>query len=138
MTAIHDNDATGDAMGGFVAAAAQNARCAGDIAIAAGHVIIKRVALGIAAAFDPGARDHAELARMVTEKVEAFSSAGMAMLTQSHQASQHIVHLAFREVLTTARATIAMTGCRSPAALVSSVKQELGGPCRSPQTPRHL
>jgi hypothetical protein len=117
MTTSHDNDATGDAMDKIVAAATQNARCAGDIAIAASHVIAKRVALGMAAAFDPTLHDHAEFARMVPEKVAAFSGASMVMLTQSRETSQHIAHVVSREVMTTARASVEMAGCRSPAAL---------------------
>jgi hypothetical protein len=100
-----------------LSAATENAKHGGDIARAAGQVIAKRVALGIAAAFNPLQADHAEFARIIPEKVEAFSTAGMAMLTQSGHARRHIIHLASDEVIATARATIEMTRCVSPAAL---------------------
>jgi hypothetical protein len=92
-----------------LSAATENAKHGGDIARAAGQVIAKRVALGIAAAFNPLQADHAEFARIIPEKVEAFSTAGMAR--------RHIIHLASDEVIATARATIEMTRCVSPAAL---------------------
>jgi hypothetical protein len=53
---------------------------------------------------------------MVPEKVQAFSAAGMVMLNQSGEASRQMMRLASEEVMTTACATIEMTGCSSPAA----------------------
>ncbi len=53
---------------------------------------------------------------MVPEKVEAFSAAGMVMLNQSGEASRQMMRLASEEVMTTACATLEMTGCSSPAA----------------------
>jgi hypothetical protein len=120
MISINDDESTADAIGGFLAAAAQNARCGGDIALAATHVVARRVALGMAATFNPLWADRAEFSRMVPEKVEAFSSAGMVMLKQSGQANRQMMRSASDEVLTTARATIEMTGCSSPAALAEA------------------
>jgi hypothetical protein len=88
MTSMNDHDSTVEAMGGFLAAATQNATCSGDIAIATTQVITKRVKLGMAAAFNPLRADRAEFSRMVPEKVEAFSTAGMIMLKQSGQANR--------------------------------------------------
>jgi hypothetical protein len=115
MTPRH-NDSS-DIMGGVLTVAAQNARRGNDIVTAAAQVIAKRVALGMKAALDPARADHVEFARMVPEKMEAFSTAGMAMLTQSGQANRQMISLASDEFMTAARATIAMTGCASPAAL---------------------
>ncbi len=109
-----------DMMGGVLTAATQNAKHGGDMARATSQVIAKRVALGMAAAFNPVQADHAEFARIIPEKVEAFSTAGMAMLKQSGQASRQMVRLATDEVMATARATIEMTDCSGPAALAEA------------------
>jgi O-methyltransferase involved in polyketide biosynthesis len=124
MTSMNDGEAASDAMGGFLAAAAQNARCGGEIALATVHVIARRMALGMAATFNPLWADRTEFSRMVPEKVVAFSTAGMIMLTQSGKANRQMIHSASDEVMTTARATIEMTGCSSHAAL-SQVQSRL-------------
>jgi O-methyltransferase involved in polyketide biosynthesis len=120
VTAMDDRNAAVAAVGGFLAAATQNAKFTTDIAVAASHVIAKRVALGMAATLDPLRSDGAEFSRMLPEKVEAFSSAGLAMLKQTRQANRHMMDVASHEVLANARATVAMIGCRSPAALVDA------------------
>lgn len=120
MTPLNDNMGTAVLVGGFLAAATQNARCGGEIAVATSHVIGKRVALGIAASINPMQADRAEFSRMVPEKVEAFSSAGMVILKQSGQAGRQMLRHASDEAMTTARAAIAMTACSSPAALMEA------------------
>ncbi len=120
MTPFHDDESAVTAIGGVLAAAAQNARCGGEIAVATGQVVARRVALGVAATFNPLQADRAEFSRMVPEKVEAFSSAGMVMLKQSGQVNRHMMRSASDEVMTTARATIEMTGCSSPIALMQA------------------
>ena len=120
MNSLNDEESTEDAVGGFLAAAAQNARYGGDIALATTQVIARRVALGMAATFNPLRADRAEFSRMVPEKVEAFSTAGIVMLTQSGQANREMIRSASNEVMTTARATMEMTGCFSPAALAEA------------------
>jgi O-methyltransferase involved in polyketide biosynthesis len=99
----------------MVTMASQNASRGGDIALAATQVVAKRMALGMAGAADPLRADHVEFARMVPEKVEAFSTAGMVMLKQSGQAGRQIMRLASDEVMTAVRATMEMTGCSCPA-----------------------
>lgn len=74
----------------------------------------------MAATFNPLEADRAEFSRMVPEKVEAFSTAGMVMLKRSGQANRQMMSFASDEVMTTARATLEMTGCRSPAALAEA------------------
>jgi hypothetical protein len=69
-------------IGDVFAMASRNASTGGDLAITAGQIIAKRVALGIAAAIDPLRADRTEFERMVPEKVAAFSAAGMIMLEQ--------------------------------------------------------
>jgi O-methyltransferase involved in polyketide biosynthesis len=116
MTATNGNVSRADTTDGILAMARQNASRGHDLAKATARIIAKRVALGLAAALDPMHADHVEFARMVPEKVEAFSAAGMVMLNQSGEASRQMMRLASEEVMTTACATIEMTGCSSPAA----------------------
>jgi len=120
MTSMNDRDSTVDAMGGFLAAATQNARDRDEIAVATAQVIAKRVRLGMAATFNPLRADRAEFSRMVPEKVEAFSTAGMIMLKQSGQANREMMRFASDEVMTAACGTIEMTVCFSPAALADA------------------
>jgi O-methyltransferase involved in polyketide biosynthesis len=120
MTSISASVTGTGTIGDMFAIATRNANTGGDLAITAGQIIATRVALGIAAAMDPLRADHAEFGRMVPEKVEAFSAAGMIMLEQSGQANRQMTRLASDAAMTTARATIAMTGCSSPVALVQA------------------
>jgi hypothetical protein len=119
MTAT-STDAPTATIGGVLAVATRNAGSSSDIAVAAGQVIARRVALGVAAAMDPLRADHSEFDRMVPEKLEAFSAASIIMLRQSSQATQQITRFAADAVMTAARATIAMAGCRSPVALAQA------------------
>jgi hypothetical protein len=114
---MNDDDSAVDAMGDFLVAATRNARCGGDIAVATAQVVGKRMALGVAATFNPFWADPSEFSRIIPEKVEAFSTAGMVMLKQSGQASRQMMRFASDEVTTTVHATIEMRSCRSPAAL---------------------
>jgi O-methyltransferase involved in polyketide biosynthesis len=101
----------------IMAMATTNASRSGDIARAAAKVIAKRVALGMAGTADPLRSDHIEFARMVPEKVEAFSAAGMVMLSQSVQVGRQIMRLASDEMMTTVHATTEMTACSCPTSL---------------------
>jgi hypothetical protein len=120
MTMTDRDGAADHSLSSVIAVARRNAGSGGEIAVAAGQVIAKRVALGMKAAFDPLGADHVEFARMVPEKVEAFSAAGMIMLTQSGAANRHLTRTASDEVMNTARATLAMADCLSPAALAQA------------------
>jgi O-methyltransferase involved in polyketide biosynthesis len=116
MTATNGHVSSADTTDGILAMATQNASRGNDLAKATTKIIAKRMALGLAAVLDPVHADHVEFARMIPEKVQAFSAAGMVMLTQSGEASRQMMRLASEEVMTTACATIEMTGCSSPAA----------------------
>jgi Phasin protein len=116
MAATNGNVSNADTANGIMAMARENASRGNDLAKATTRIIAKRVALGLAAALDPIHADRVEFARMVPEKVEAFSAAGMVMLNQSGEASRQMMRLASEEVMTTACATIEMTGCSSPVA----------------------
>jgi hypothetical protein len=110
-------------LNGVLDAAARNASTGNDIAMAAGQIVAKRIALGMAAAFDPMTADHVEFGRMMPEKMEAFSAASMIMLEQSNQAGLEISRLASDEVMTTARATLAMAACANPMAMAEAQGQ---------------
>jgi hypothetical protein len=117
MTAINDGLSDAETVGGALACARRNAGHGSDIAIASGQVIARRVALGMAAALNPLRADHVEFARIVPEKVEAFSAAGMIMLKRSDQANRQMRRFASDELSTAARSMMTMAACVSPAAL---------------------
>jgi O-methyltransferase involved in polyketide biosynthesis len=110
-------------LSGMFAAATRNAGSGSEIAAATGKVIAKRVALGVGAAFNPWAADHAEFNRMVPEKVEAFASAGRIMLKHSGEGSLQFARLASDEVMTATRATVAMAACRNAASLAAEQRR---------------
>jgi O-methyltransferase involved in polyketide biosynthesis len=123
MTATNDNLSRADTTDGILAMARQNASRGNDITTATMMIIAKRLALGVAAAVDPLHADHMEFARVIPEKVQAFSAVGMVMLSQSGKASRQMVQLASEEVVTTASATVGMTGCFGPAAWAEAQSQ---------------
>lgn len=104
----------------MLALATRTAGSGNDLAIGAGQIIAKRIALGLAAAVNPLEADHAEFARMVPEKMEAFSAVGMAMFEQSEQVRSQMTRLASDEVMTTARATIEMATTSTPIAMLEA------------------
>jgi hypothetical protein len=109
-----------DSIGGVFAAATLNASRTGDLARSASHVVAKRVALGVAGALNPVAADHAEFARMVPEKMEAFSAMGTILRRQSDHVGRELTRLASDEMQATARASLAFAGCATPAALAAA------------------
>ncbi len=114
-----DSQAPGT-IGDMVALARHTAGSGSDLAVAAGQVIAKRVALGVAAAVNPMAADHAEFARMVPEKVEAFSAAGMVMVAQSEEVRSQLTRFATHEVMTAARAAFEMATSLNPMTLMEA------------------
>jgi hypothetical protein len=106
-----------DTINHVIAAATENAGRGNQLAMAAGQIVAKRVALGMAAATDPMRADHAEFNRMVPEKLEAFSAAGMILLERSSEVGFEMTRLASDEVMTTANATLDMATCTDPFAL---------------------
>ena len=120
MTSVNSGVPGTGTIGDVFAVATRNACRSSDLVIATSQVIAKRVAIGMAAALNPLRADQMEFARIVPEKVEAFATSGMIMLEQSHHANRQMTRLASDEVVTTARATIAMAGCSSPAGLAAA------------------
>lgn len=104
----------------IIVAATRNAGRSSDLVAAAGQIVAKRVALGVAAAVDPLRADHAEFGRMVPEKVEALTAAGMIMLEQSSDAGFEITRRASDEIMNAASATLDMAACSNPMALAEA------------------
>jgi hypothetical protein len=92
---------------------------AGELALASGEVVAKRMALGAAAMVDPLNADHAEFARMVPEKAQAFADAGTAVLQRSSDIVQQMANFAVNEMSIAMKSTMDMVACRTPAALVA-------------------
>lgn len=105
---------------GLMTIAHRNAGHGTDIARASAQVVAQRMALGAAAAIDPLRGDHVEFARILPEKVEAFTAAGMVMLTQAQQSGQAMTRLASEEIMATAQATLQMGTCATPVALAQA------------------
>src|ERR1700712_2053561 len=94
MTSTNAGTSGADTIGGVFAVATRNASSSGELAMASGQIIARRVALGVAAVMNPLRADHAEFERMVPEKLEAFWAVNMIMLRQAGQASRQITDLA--------------------------------------------
>ena len=107
-------------IGGVFAAATLNASRSGDLALAASHVVAKRVALGVAGALNPAEADHAEFARMVPEKIDAFSAVGVALREQTDHVAREFSRLASDEMQAAARATMSLAGCATPGAFAAA------------------
>jgi O-methyltransferase involved in polyketide biosynthesis len=85
-----------------------------ELANASGQIVARRMVLGVAAAMNPLKADHVEFARMVPEKVEAFSAATAILFEHAGKASQRMTRLVSEEILATARASTAMATSPSP------------------------
>lgn len=86
------------------------------LAQATGHVIAKRAALGAAAIANPAQADHAEFARIVPEKVAAFSASAMTLMRCSQEMAQQAARFATSELASATAAVADLARCRSPAA----------------------
>jgi Phasin protein len=92
----------------------------GELALASGGVVAKRMALGAAAMVDPLNADHAEFARMVPEKAQAFADAGAVLLQRSGAVAQQMAKFAANEMALAMRATVALAACRTPSDLAAA------------------
>jgi O-methyltransferase involved in polyketide biosynthesis len=97
-----------------------NASRSGDLALAASQVVAKRVALAVTGALNPAEADHAEFARMVPEKIEAFSAVGAVLRQQTDHVARAWTRRAADEVQATAKATISLAGCLTPGAFATA------------------
>lgn len=118
MTLINDDSTDVDTIGSMLAEATRSAGRGNDLAVAAGKIVEKRVALGMKGFQNLDEADHLEFARMVPEKVEAFSAAGIAMLKHSSQANRQMMSFASAELKATGQAAVGMAGCSSPVAIM--------------------
>jgi hypothetical protein len=106
--------------GTAMALAGTNSARNGGLAVAAGEVIAKRMALGAAALVDPMNADHGEFAKMIPEKTAAFSAAGLVWLQWSARVTQQMAVFAANEAALAAQAGAAMASCRTPADLAAA------------------
>ena len=90
------------------------------LAVDSSQIVTKRVALWMMAAMDPREANHAEFARMIPEKIEAFSAAGMIVIKQVNEANQRMKRMVADEAVATAHASIAMASCSSLTALIAA------------------
>ena len=109
-----------DSINDIIAAVEGSAGRAGDLVMAAGQVVARRVAIGAAAVVDPLQADHTEFGRLLPEKVDALSAAGMIMLEHSSEAGFEMTRRASDELATAAYATIEMATCCNSAALAEA------------------
>jgi hypothetical protein len=107
-------------VGRAIAVAGANAIAGGEMLMAAGEVIGKRMALGAAALTDPANADHDEFALMVPEKARAFSAAGSILMARSMRAAGYASSVAVAEMALAAKAGASMAACASPAALAAA------------------
>jgi O-methyltransferase involved in polyketide biosynthesis len=113
---------------GVLAAANLNARRSRDLASAAGQVVAKRLALGVASTLRPSKTNHAEFARMVPEKVEAFSAASLIMLQQSNKVRHAVVRFASDEMQERASAaSVMLAGGMTPMGLAAMQHRLIAG-----------
>jgi hypothetical protein len=63
-----------------LASSQKSSRKAAELSVATGRVIAKRAALGVAAMVDPARADHKEFARILPEKMMAFSRAALILM----------------------------------------------------------
>jgi hypothetical protein len=100
---------------------------AGELGVAAGKVVAHRVGLGLAALANPLDADHAEFARMVPEKTEAFTAAGTIMLERTAAIGQRIAAHTMKEAMLAGRAGLEMAATADPASLLRVQSRFLAG-----------
>ena len=76
---------------------------------------------------NPFNADHAEFARMVPEKAQAFADAGTAILQRSSDVVQQMANYAVTEMSIAMTSTVGMIACRTPVALAAAQSKFLLG-----------
>jgi hypothetical protein len=92
----------------------QAATRSGELAHASAYTISRRVGMMMQAAGDPSAMSDPEFTRMVTEKVEAFSAAGGAVMGGVQTFWGVWTAAAVGQMLGVAQACTALAACRTP------------------------
>lgn len=95
--------------------AGTHAHKTGELAMASGTVVARRMALGAAAMMDPFNADHGEFAKMIPEKTTAFLQSGMSWLQWSSKIAEQMASFAATEMATAAKATVEIASCSTPA-----------------------
>ena len=93
------------------------------LAQAAGHVVAKRTALGLVAMANLAQADHAEFARIVPEKIEAFRASAIALMGYSAELAQQAARYASSEIAIASEAVVDLARCRTPAAAIGIQSQ---------------
>src|SRR5579864_3358840 len=107
-------------LGNATLVAGTNGRKSGELAVATGHVVTKRMILGTAAAINPLNADRVEFAKIIPEKVEAFSKAGMTWLQGSSEVAERMASFAANELAIGVKAAVAIASCRTPAGIIAA------------------
>ncbi|HUZ73024.1 MAG TPA: phasin family protein [Stellaceae bacterium] len=107
-------------LGNVTRIAGTNGRKSRELAVAASHVVAKRMTLGAAAMIDPRNADHVEFAKIIPEKTTAFSNAGMALLQGSSEAAVRMANFTTSELATAAKAAVEIASCRTPAGVIAA------------------
>jgi hypothetical protein len=110
---------SGTAITDFLSTAGHNSSQTTELTLAAAEVVFRRMTLGGFALVNPAAADHAEFARMVPEKTQAFSDAGSILISRSEQIRREMGRLVADEMTLAAQATIAVLAARDPASMIA-------------------
>jgi len=94
------------------------------LATAAGQVVARRAALGMAALKDPSRTDHQELTRIIPEKINALNSGALAIALQTGELARQIIRHSGTEAVMFSRGMGALARCRTPAS-VAALQGEL-------------
>ncbi len=92
-----------------------NATQAGEMTAATARVLTKRLTLGAEAIADPARADHAEFARLVPEKAQAFSQSGLGLMLASQEIGRQLTGFLADETKNLAETTLAIARCRTTA-----------------------
>jgi len=103
-----------------LAAATASTLKSGELAVASGEVIARRVALGAAALADPATADHREFTRMVAEKVTALSAVGAIAQQRSGAVMAEMTRIAQSEAAIALEAVQQLARCRTPTDLAAA------------------
>jgi hypothetical protein len=102
---------SGTAMTDFLTAAGHNSSQTTELTLAA--------TLGGLALVNPAAADHAEFARMVPEKTQAFSDAGSILISRSAQIGQEMGQFIADEMTLAAQAATAVLTALNPVSMIA-------------------
>ena len=110
---------SGTAVTYFLSAAGHNSSQTAELTLAAAEVVFRRMTLGGFALVNPAAADHAEFARMVPEKTQAFSDAGSILISRSAQIGQEMGQFIADEMTLTAQTATAVLTSLNPVSMIA-------------------